>query len=87
MNSQPPASQSHFLSVGAPVGRWSDDGGGGRGLLDGGEADVGRAVHVAGLALGAVTSTTSQLTEKEEGVELMMHCKTLQGSRGGLLGH
>lgn len=64
VDSQP--SQSHFLSAGVAVGCWSDDGGGGRGLLDGGEADVGGAVQVAGLALGAGTSTTSQLTEEEE---------------------
>lgn len=67
-DSQPPTSQSHFLSVGVAVGCWSDDGGGGRGLLDGGEADVGGAMHVAGLALGTGTSTTSQLTEEEERV-------------------
>lgn len=37
-----------------------------RRLLDGGETDVGGAMQVAGLALGAGTSTTSQLTEQEE---------------------
>lgn len=61
-----PSSQSNFLSAGVAVGCGSDDGRGGRGLLDGGEAYVGGAVHVAGLALGAGTSTTSQLTEEEE---------------------
>lgn len=63
---QPPASQSHFLSAGVAVGCRSDDGGGGRGLLDGGEADVGGAMQVAGLALGAGTSTALQLAEEEE---------------------
>lgn len=54
------------MSVGVAVGCWSDDGGGGRGLLDGGEADVGSAMQVAGLALGTGISTTSQLTEEED---------------------
>lgn len=54
------------MSAGVAIGRWSDDGGSGRGLLDGGEADVGGAMQVAGLALGAGTSTTLQLTKEEE---------------------
>lgn len=56
------------MSAGVAVGCRGDDdgGGGGRGLLDGGEADVGGAVQVADLALGAGTSTTPQLTEGEE---------------------
>ncbi len=54
------------MSVGVAVGCWSDDGGGGSGLLDGGEADVGSAMQVAGLALGTGISTTSQLTEEED---------------------
>lgn len=56
------ASQSHFLSAGAAVG----GGGGGRGLLDGGETDVGGAVQVAGLSLGAATRPTSQLAEGDK---------------------
>lgn len=66
LDSQPLRSQSHLLSAGVAVGCCSDDGGGGRGLLDGGEADVRGAMQVAGLALRAGTSTTSQLTEEEE---------------------
>ena len=61
-----PSSQSNFLSAGVAVGCGSDDGRSGRGLLDRGETYVGGAVHVAGLALGAGTSTTSKLTEEEE---------------------
>lgn len=58
----PCASQSHFLFARVAVGCRSHDGGGGGGLLDGGEADVGGAVQVAGLTLGAGTSAASQLT-------------------------
>lgn len=65
-NRRRPASQSHLLSAGVAVGCRSVNAGGGRGLLDGGEADVGGAVQVADLALGAGTSTASQLTEAEE---------------------
>lgn len=60
-DSQRPASQSHFLSVGVSIGCRSE-GSSGRVLLDGGEADVGGAMQIAGLALRARTSTTSQLT-------------------------
>ncbi len=63
-----PPSQSYFLSAGVAVRCWRDDGGSRRGLLDGGEADVGGAVQIAGLALRAGTATTTQLTEKEERV-------------------
>lgn len=63
---QPHISQSHLLSVGVAIGCWCNDGCSGRGLLDGGEADVGGAMQVAGLALGARTSTTSQLTEEKK---------------------
>ena len=69
------------MSAGVAIGCWSDDGTGGGGLLDGGEADVGGAMHVAGLALGAGTSTTSQLTEEEEEEEeegRVRSCDTLR---------
>jgi len=58
----PPTSQSHFRSAGVAIVRRSDDGGGGRGLPDRGEADVGGALHVAGLTLKAGSLNASQLT-------------------------
>lgn len=57
-----PASQSNFLSGGAPISCSN----GGRSLLEGGKADMGSAVKVADLALGTGRSSTSQLTEDKE---------------------
>lgn len=56
--SHPPPSERLFLPCGAPVGHRCA---GGRGLLDGREADVGAAVQVAGLALRAWTPPTPKL--------------------------
>lgn len=66
-------SQSHFLTVGVAIGS------GGRGHLDGGEADVGGAVQVAGLALWTKTSSTSQLTAEEDEKKMRCYNQKMRG--------